>query len=356
MNESLFGHLAFNFSKSPEDLATEALCYSLGKSTAANTAMLNFLRQINPNFPESLNFSTQGVGDKGERPDLIGKNTQGVEIFLGEAKFWAGLTDNQPISYLERLKKETGSILLFITPQKRLATLWPEIVRRCQNANLDYAVQSKTTKYLRSARCEHFPNLALTSWRALLNLIQSALEAEGEIDTLSDISKLRGLCDRMDEDAFLPIQSPELASMGGTRVVQYCDLAYQLIGKLVDEELAVTQNLTASGTHARYGRYFLVGEYGCMIQFNAHWWSTYRETPLWMSIKKGPDSPWTFPEEAQAKLISLEMEEPSRLIKDGNALIVPLYLPTGKEKDKVMEEVLSQLRDIINKLGIEIGS
>jgi hypothetical protein len=348
MNESLFGHLAFNFSKGPEDLATEALCYILGKSGTANTALLNFLQGINPNFPESLNFSSQEVGDGGERPDIIGKDGQGVENFLGEAKFWAGLTDNQPVTYLERLQDVTGSILLFIAPQKRLATLWPEIVRRCQNANLEYVVQSKTPKYLRFAKCERYPILALTSWRAILNLIQSALEAEGEIDTLSDISQLRGLCDRMDEEAFLPIQSTEQASMGGTRIVQYCDLAYQLVGRLADEGLAVTQNLTATGAHARYGRYFMVGEYGCMIQFNAHWWSTYRETPLWMSIQKGPDSPWTFSEEAQAKLISLEMEEPSRLIKHENALIVPLYLPTGEEKENVVEDVLSQIRKVIN--------
>jgi hypothetical protein len=335
-----------NFSKSPEDLATEALCYILGKSAIANTAMLRFLQQVNPKLPETLVFTSQKVGDERERPDIIGKDVQGAEIFLGEAKFWAGLTDNQPLAYLERLKGKTGSILLFISPQKRLGTLWPEIIRRCQDANLNYMAQPKLSNFLEIAKCDQFPIVALASWRAILNIIQSALEAEDEIEILSDVSQLRGLCDRMDEEAFLPLQSHELASNGGTWIVQYCDLVYDLTERLIQKKLVENQKLNTAGAHARYGRYFLAGVYGCMIQFNVHWWSKIRGTPLWLSIKNGSTSPWSFPDEAQNKLIDLEMEEPSLLIKHENALIIPLYLPIGEERDFAMDNVLTQLREV----------
>ena len=47
-----------------------------------------------------------------------------------EAKFWAGLTENQPNAYLARLPlDERPAVLLFVAPEARLETLWPELRR-----------------------------------------------------------------------------------------------------------------------------------------------------------------------------------------------------------------------------------
>ena len=48
---------------------------------------------------------------------------------LIEAKFRAGLTDNQPMAYLKRLPANTPSALLFVAPAARLTTLWNELRR-----------------------------------------------------------------------------------------------------------------------------------------------------------------------------------------------------------------------------------
>ena len=50
---------------------------------------------------------TQPTGKEGERPDLAGVDREGRECVLIEAKFWAGLTSNQPVAYLKRLPSTT---------------------------------------------------------------------------------------------------------------------------------------------------------------------------------------------------------------------------------------------------------
>jgi len=66
MTQSLFGHLAFGFSQSPENLGTEALCFILGKSRAANQAFTRFIAQSGAVLPETLNFETQSPGEENE--------------------------------------------------------------------------------------------------------------------------------------------------------------------------------------------------------------------------------------------------------------------------------------------------
>ena len=78
---------------------------------------------------EIAQVRTQATGKEGERPDLAGFDRDGRERVLIEAKFWAGLTGNQPVAYLERLPANTPSALLFVAPAARLETLWNELLR-----------------------------------------------------------------------------------------------------------------------------------------------------------------------------------------------------------------------------------
>ena len=68
------------------------------------------------------------MGTKGERLDLVAYDAGGSERVLIEAKFWAGLTDNQPNTYLARLLRAgEPAVLLFVAPEQRLVTVWTEI-------------------------------------------------------------------------------------------------------------------------------------------------------------------------------------------------------------------------------------
>jgi len=55
---------------------------------------------------------------------------------------------------------------------------------------------------------------------------------------LADIAQLQGLCERMDEEAFLPLRSEELTGQGAARVLQYCQLADRVTDIMVEEGIA----------------------------------------------------------------------------------------------------------------------
>ena len=364
MKQSLFGHLAFGFSQSPENLATEALCYILNRSETAKSAFVRFISQADTTLPSNLKFETQihTSGNSSDipkeesnnsgafRPDFAGKDNTNKYVVIGETKFWAGLTDNQPVTYLKKFPE--SSVLIFIAPSRRLPLLWLELIRRCKEAGLEHQQTIIVDDEFKVATIDTCPTLALTSWRWVINAMQHAVEAEGDTGTLSDILQLRGLCDRMDETAFLPIQSEELTSDIGKRILQYCDLVDEITETLVNSGVASTKGLQKTSWSGSTGRYMVIHNHGCLLQFNSYLWSSYGATPIWFQIKKvGTGKSWIFASEAKAKLIKLELEEPSRLIQDGDVLYVPLFIPTGVEKSDILKSLLKQMQEVIDILA-----
>lgn len=363
MKNSLFGHLAFGFSSSPENLATEALCFILNRSEIANKAFVRFISQANAILPSNLKFETQihisvnssGVPEEESnipgdfRPDFAGKDNSNKHVVIGEVKFWAGLTDNQPVTYLKRFPE--SSMLVFIAPSRRLSLLWRELIRRCKEAGLDSQNTTIVDNEFKIATFDKYPILVLTSWRKVVNSIQHAVEADGDADTLSDILQLQGLCNRMDETAFLPIQSEELTSNIGKRILQYSNLVDKVTEQLVESGVANLQGLRATPKRSGYGRYMRIYGHGCMFQVNFDLWSTDRETPLWFSILKETPGKWSFAKEAKEKLVKLEMEEPSCVIKVGEELYVPIFVPIGVEEDDVVRSLIRQTQEIIDILA-----
>ena len=102
----LLAHLAFSFAAHPENLAVEALGHILRRSPAANAALQRSMTRLGSSIQGQLTFRTQVASADGTRPDLAGFDTQGTEVVFVEAKFWAGMTDQQPVGYLRRLSNE----------------------------------------------------------------------------------------------------------------------------------------------------------------------------------------------------------------------------------------------------------
>jgi len=110
---TIFSHIIQKkFSAQYEDVATDALAYLIKSSPGAHRGMMKLLRGLVPGLvPElpELCFKTQQAAQKEEgtiRPDMWGFAESGTRVFV-ENKFWAGLTDNQPVAYLEELAKCT---------------------------------------------------------------------------------------------------------------------------------------------------------------------------------------------------------------------------------------------------------
>src|SRR5438876_245351 len=97
--QSLFGHLAVKFSAHPENLATESLNYILNRSATARRAFIRYLNQSGASLLDDLTFRSQQGGDDEAIPDLVGFDPAGKQKAIAEGKFWAGLTDTQPVDY-----------------------------------------------------------------------------------------------------------------------------------------------------------------------------------------------------------------------------------------------------------------
>ncbi|PLS83931.1 MAG: hypothetical protein CYG60_20590 [Actinobacteria bacterium] len=345
-NDSLFGHLASRLSSHPENIATEALNYVLNRSTVARRAFVQYASEAGVDLPETLCFRTQETGSDGAIPDLVGLDGEGRQVLLVEAKFWAGLTDNQPVAYLERLPPRTHGLLLFVAPTTRFPTLWPELLQRCRDAASTVEEVREVAEDFRAARVRQDRTLALASWRAVLAFILRALETEREILAASDVQQLQGLCERMDSDAFLPLRSEELTSDTGARIRQYCEIVNLVTDEASAAGVASIKGYRSAGGAGYYGRFLALCGNQCFLQFNAALWAKRRATPLWLRIDGAEAKRWL-----REALASLELAEPPRLIPDGDALHVPLDLPTSVEKQEVVAAVFEQVEEVTRLLA-----
>ncbi|MEN6622336.1 MAG: hypothetical protein ABFD50_12380 [Smithella sp.] len=348
MNETLFGHLVTRFSNSPENMATESLVFIFRHSKVAQSSFCKYLSTLTTALPEKILFETQNHSDEDSSiPDLVGKDSSGQAVVFGEAKFWAGLTDNQPVTYLQRLKNKQGGILFFLSPARRFNTLWPELVRRCNNAGLTTEIQEENSGST-VATVDRNQYMVLLSWSAALDTIRQSMEVENERDMLGNLNQLQGLCDQMDTDAFLPVQSEELTSTVPTRLLQYCDIVDEVIAGLASRHIISLERLRATPVREGYKRYFYFKKWGCSFEFNALWWKKHRATPLWLGISS---KEYTYDSLAKQKLVSVEMEVPTRLFTEGNTLYVPIYVDTGVERNDVIRNVTDQVKAIFELLS-----
>ncbi len=160
-----------------------------GRAASLARAFVGVLRQAAIEFEPGPIESE--LAHEGDRPDLTIHDTRGSVRVLIENKFWAGLTDAQPVSYLGNLPEDMPSALLFIVPEQRVPTVWNELKVRCVQAGLELAEESGTGNVI-WARIGS-GTLLITNWKHVLNVLLDAAHAGGQDAIRRDILQLRGL-------------------------------------------------------------------------------------------------------------------------------------------------------------------
>ena len=125
---TLFAHIAPRLTDRIEDVAVEALGHILSNSEAARSALEETVGLGGAIVGPIDRVQTQVTGEEGARPDLVGFDDKGTKRVLIEAKFWAGLTPNQPNQYLKQLPRGRPAALLFVAPARRIPMLWPKLL------------------------------------------------------------------------------------------------------------------------------------------------------------------------------------------------------------------------------------
>lgn len=243
------------FSRVNEDVATDALAFLLNSSEVVREGMMRLLRRFAPEL-ESLRFETQEA--EGQiRPDMWGYSSRGPRVFI-ENKFWAGLTDNQPVSYLKTLASyDSKTILLVIAPSARENTLWRELRNRLKDSDIRTVSEEDYTGGVRSVRTSLGPTLVLTSWDTVLTSLEH--EAVNEPHVRGDLIQLRSLCQAADVDAFNPLSKQDLSDQRiPSLILQLTQTAMTACDQAVTEKVIDTQGLRPMAQWDRAGRYVTV--------------------------------------------------------------------------------------------------
>ena len=259
---------------------------------------------------------------------------------LIEAKFWAGLTGNQPNVYLKRLPP--GMALLFVAPELRIVTLWSKL--RCL-AGVGHLRSDPDETDFKSVTTGAGKRLMLISWRRLLD----RLEAAGDSQLRSEIQQLRGVADRYDADAFLPLRQEEFAPEIPRRLLGLRRLVDDATMEAVEQGYADIEGLKATPTANGYGRYLRLRGSGAWFGIASDLWArgSYPDTPLWLRFWRwvGDPNEAQWPGTLTALGRWMRKDPPGALEHDGG-IIVPIHLRTGVEYDEVLNAVVERLQRV----------
>lgn len=345
---TVFSHIIQKrFSRVNEDVATDALAYILESSDAARRGMMKFLRGIIPDLPP-LRFKTQQT-EGAIRPDMWGFDDTEARVFV-ENKFWAGLTDNQPVSYLKQLAAYSQpTVLLVVAPAAREHTLWRELSRRLLDARISVSERDAAAGVARSVATQLGPILALTSWTNLLSALEH--EAVDDPSARGDLVQLHALCDAADNDAFAPVSVEELSDQ---RTPAYMLQLSSIVQEAVD--LAVTENvlnidgLRPQASWDRIGRYVWVSgdqRAGGWLGIHFGIWKSHGATPLWLLFSEGE-----FGRAQDVRRLIEPWVAKNRMLTatHDRDFAIALDIPVGEEKAGVIRSLVDDLKAIASVL------
>ncbi len=348
---TVFSHIIQKrFSQANEDVATDALAYILDSSPSARQGIQAMLACCASDMPE-LTFKTQQQ-EGSIRPDMWGFGLNEPHVYI-ENKFWAGLTDNQPVSYLKKLSKHsTPSVLLVVAPDKRQHTLWRELHARLRQADIQ-AVDAKPQGGMSFiATTSAGPIMALTSWSALL----TALEVQAVDDPVarSDISQLRALCEAADSEAFLPVSSE---SMNDQRtpmmILQLGHLVWDAVELAINRNVLFVGLLRPQASRERIGKYVSFGKdrrCGAWIGIHFKCWRMYGSSPLWVVFT---NTNWGRANVVQRVLDPWARQNSVFAASEANGdYVVALDMPADEEKSVVVEAIVNQIEAMYHQMPI----
>jgi hypothetical protein len=347
---SVFSHIIQKrFSQVSENIATDALAYILESSESARNGMMKLLRGIVQELPP-LRFKTQQA-EGAIRPDMWGFYENEPHVFI-ENKFWAGLTDHQPVSYLQQLAAcPHPTVLLIIAPAAREQTLWRELNHRLAAQKISTAARAAAASVPCAVNTQPRPVLALTSWGNVLSVLEH--ECSDDLSARADLVQLRALCDSADTDAFTPVSRAELTD-------QYAPAFILQLGAIVQAtvELAASHKalffggLRPQASWDRIGRYVRVARDvpgGAGAWFGIHFglWKTHGTTPLWLIFDDGD---FGRGREVRPLIEPWAMRNGFLTAAGDYGIAVALEIPEGEEKDGVIRSLVADIQAIATVL------
>lgn len=347
--QTVFSHIIQKrYSQSYEDVATDALAYILNTHDSAQRGWMKILKGIAPDVPD-LRFRTQ-LSEGNIRPDMWGYS--GLETYLYvENKFWAGLTDNQPIAYLEELASHPHqTLLLMIVPGAREQTMIAELSRRMLEAKISYIEDKINNKEIVwCLKTSLGPALALSSWPRVIEYLK--MESVDNPVALSDLSMLQSLCDAADIGRFVPMNSSEINNqLIPTLILQLGQVIRDATQLGLRHQIISNQGLTETVNWEKFGKYLWLNEpnsVGIWFGLDHQLWKLYGVSPLWVKF-----STTDFGRAYEIEpVLTASIDKTHLLVTlDDGTLAYSINIKTMVDKDQVIQDIVDQLKELANIL------
>ena len=336
------------FSQENEDIATDGLAFILHSSELARNGFMKLLRGIEADLPDLLFLTQKSEGNI--RPDMCGFDGPDARVFV-ENKFWAGLTENQPVSYLKKLSDLTQpTVLLFVVPEARKQTIWRELRARLKEARISMTDRETSAGVVHSANTQDGPILALTSWPRLLSALES--EAAEDQRAMRDLVQLRALCVAADGEAFVPVSLEETSDQRTPAfILQMNTIIEDSVQLAVTKGVVDVNNLRAGITSDRIGRYIrFCGKdgVGAWIGMDFELWRQHGGTPIWLTFWSGD-----FGRAVQVRRILEPWATRKGLssCSENDRFAIGLNLLAGEGKDVVVRSIVDDIESIATELS-----
>ncbi len=349
--KSVLSHIVQKqFSGEYENIATEALAYIVQTNDRARGGLLKMLRGVKPDLP-NLSFQTQQSEDN-KRPDIWGLDSGKPCVFI-ENKFWAGFTENQPVEYIKLLATHhSDGLLLMVVPVARQESSWREMLKRLDEAAIDWEEYKSSADIPRVVKTGTGPLLALTTWTKLLQSIDDELADEPQ--ARNDLSQLRALCDTAESDAYVPTSAEETSNQRMPALfIQLNNITRKAVEVGVTEGFINTKGLNVSCTTERIGRYFRYVSAVSKIHLYA-WigisfplWLKHGVTPLWLCFH---DQEWGNSHAIQSAIEPWLESEGIFTSLENNGFNISIKVPAGEDFDYVVRDIVGQIKKVADKL------
>ena len=319
-----------------EEIVTHTLGHILSSSEVSRQALRDFLLTRDVDIGEIKRVDTQNQGKQGGGiPDLVTYDESGTERLLLEAKFWAGLTSNQPVTYLQRLPKDKPSALLFVAPPVRLEELWQELRGRVSAEDCFDPINVNVEPEIRWCNVDEHRKLILTSWRFLLDSIAAQASSAvartvNDIHQLQDMAELRG---------FDPPQRGPLTPEFPRSLPLLYGLIDDTVERLIERSLAeIPGGAYRPAVHRAYSVRYMTfcGVKNSSFGIYFRDWRTYHHNPLWFTLHDYGLSP---------EVVDALFKEPFRAHQNGTHIYIPVHLHGGRY-EAVLESIVGQIERI----------
>jgi hypothetical protein len=339
-HRGLLAHLVTRFAPQQwENVASESLRFLLIHD-GGRKAVNDLLAPLGFSIHGESWRSQASSADDSSIPDLVAE-VGGRQKLIIEAKFWASLTENQPLGYLDRQARQFGAdedrLLVFLAPTRRRHLLTAELEQRMGVRHRDIG----SLAVVESDR----GRLAVVDWADMLGHLRAAFTALTDGEALGNLAQLEGLCERADQEAMLPITAEDLDPRRPQRQMEFQRIVRRIFDILVADGGFSLKGVRETSSFEGSGKYVMSPSgKGLFIWVSLTNWGYRWPTPWWIRLSDPSHelSAWAEAVRSDPDVCCVE--------RDGSKLHVGLRAPLGVEEHKVAAELVQVILRICEPL------